>query len=441
MSTSKNKYIIDIMVVGFALFSMFFGAGNVIFPPHLGLESGSQWVTGFASYFVADIGLAIMTMFALLRVGGTENVTGRIGKAASAVLMSAIILCIGPMVAIPRTAATTFELGVSPIMGISGTTAAAIFSVIFFALIIALSIKESAVIDIVGKILTPMLLVGLAVLIIVGIVNPLGSIADAAKVDNVAVTGIKAGYQTMDVLAAMAFGIIILKSAESKGYTEKKAKARMVFTAALVAGVLLFAVYFGLTYLGASVSEIYGAEIDRSALMVLIVDSLLGRAGTVIFGVVVGLACITTAIALVSSSASFFAKLFNNKISYKAIVIIICVFSAVASNLGIEKIVALAGPVLDIVYPPALVLIIISAFIPNAHETESIAATVGALIISVLTTMSASGVNLDALRLDYLPLSGLGLAWLVPAAVLGIAAFVCRIAVSALKRDAAASQI
>lgn len=313
------------------------------------MEAGSQWLTGFSAYFIADIGLAMMGMFALLRVGSSEKVLERAGKVPAEILMCAIILCIGPMVAIPRTSASTYEMAIAP--NLSGVSPV-VFSVVFFAVILALCIKESAVVDIVGKVLTPLLLVGLFAIIIKGVITPLGDIAPLAQIDNVAVTGIKAGYQTMDALAALPFGIIVLQSVTAKGYQRGQSQLRVVGGAALLAGVLLLAVYMGLAYLGATVSAQYTSSIGRAALIMAIVEALMGKTGMVIFGVVVGLACVTTAIALTSSAAAYFTELCRGKISYKVFVTVICVFSAVVSNLGLDRIVAVAAPVLDIVYPP-----------------------------------------------------------------------------------------
>ena len=142
----------DMVVVGFALFSMFFGAGNTVFPPYIGMESGDQWFAGFLMFFIGDCGLALMGCFALLRMGSTEAVFNRIGKTVGTVLVAICLLCVGPFIAVPRTAATTYELGIAP--NISGIPTA-LFSVIFFAIVLALTIKETAVVDIVGKILTP----------------------------------------------------------------------------------------------------------------------------------------------------------------------------------------------------------------------------------------------------------------------------------------------
>ena len=214
MTMQKKKTTVrDVIVIGFALFSMFFGAGNVVFPPYLGLEAGPEWLTGFTTYFIADIGLALVGLFALLRVGSSEAVLNRVGRVPAEILMCAIILCIGPMVAIPRTSASTYEMAIAP--NISGVSPI-LFSAIFFALILALCIKESAVVDIVGKILTPLLLLGLFAIIIKGVITPLGEPSALPQIANVAVTGIKAGYQTMDALAALPFGIIVLQSVTDK---------------------------------------------------------------------------------------------------------------------------------------------------------------------------------------------------------------------------------
>ena len=418
--SGKKKFGADSIVVGFALFSMFFGAGNVIFPPYLGFGAGTQWVNGFLFYFIADIGLALFALFTLLKVGGSENITGRIGSVASNILMSAIILCIGPMVAIPRTAATTFEMSVAPL--ISGVSPV-IFSVAFFIVVLLLSIRQSAVIDVVGKVLTPALLIGLLVLIIKGIISPLGSIVNP-HVDSsfVIVNGIKSGYQTMDVLAALAFGIIILKSAQEKGYSDGRESSKMIRTSAVIAGALLLIVYFGLTYLGATSASLFSLDISRAELVIGIVERLLGKVGLVIFAVVVALACMTTAVALVSSAASFFEKLTKGRLSYATLVIIICVFSAVISNLGLDRIVAVASPILDIVYPPTLVLIALSWFGDRLSRGVYRWAVIGALIASVLSTLSLYGVSVPIV--NTLPLASLGLGWIVPAAGFGIVAYV-----------------
>ena len=410
-----KRSLTDMFVIGFALFSMFFGAGNVIFPPYLGLSCGKQWFLGFACYYLADIGLALAALFAVLRSGSPEHMTRRIGKGPSTLLMSAIILCIGPMLAIPRTAATTYEMSLAPL--VSGFSPL-LFSVLFFAVILLLCLRESAVVDIVGKVLTPVLLIGLLVLIVKGVLAPIGPVPDRVLVDNVPVTGIEAGYQTMDVLAAVIFGIIILKSARDKGYTDPKAQARVVAGAGLVAGAALLVVYLGLTYLGVTTSRFFNLSVLRTFLVVSIVRNLMGNAGIVLFSIVVALACVTTAVALVSSAASYFSKLSGGRLRYTWLVVAICLFSAAAANLGLDQIVSIAAPILSIVYPPTLVLICLS-FFDRRIQSDWVyrMAALGALVFSLLETAASFG--LDIPLLSRMPLASLGFGWVVPAAVCG----------------------
>lgn len=414
-----RRKVTDMFVIGFALFSMFFGAGNVIFPPYLGLSCGREWFAGFAWYYLADIGLALAAIFAILRCGSSEKVCARLGPVPSKLLMCAIVLCIGPMLAIPRTAATTYEMALSPLT--SGFSPA-LFSVLFFALIAAICAKQSAVVDIVGKFLTPALLVGLLVLIVLGVADPIGPVPERVLVDSVAATGIEAGYQTMDVLAAILFGIIILKSAENKGYTDRKDQVKVIAGASLVAGIALLVVYLGLTYLGVTTSRFFGLDVQRTYLMVSIVRSLLGTPGVWLFSLIVALACITTAAALVSSAADYFSTLSGGKISYVKMVLIVCAFSAAAANFGLDTIVSIAAPILNIVYPPTLVVIFFSFF--EAHlpgHTAVRFAAAGALAVSVLTTLADYGAPFAFLT--GLPLSGMGFGWLIPSLLCGAVGF------------------
>lgn len=418
----KNIKLSHVITIGFALFSMFFGAGNVIFPPYLGLQSGTQWAGGFTAYFFADVLLALFALFALIREGSSERVLDRIGKTPAEILMTIIILCIGPMLAIPRTAATTYEMGISNLMP---QLPSWVFSIIFFAIILALSIKQSAVIDVIGKFLTPVLLVGLFALIIVGIVHPLGSIDAPPVVGSVVATGIQAGYQTMDVLAALVFGAVLIKSAAGKGYHGKKERMKVLTGSAVLAGVLLFLVYFGLAYLGATSVSLFSTDISRAELVISIVQLLLGKLGLIIFTVVVAFACVTTAVALVCSVSDHFAKLFKGKVPYQAFVIIFCVFSAVISNLGLDTIVSIAAPVLGLVYPPVLVLAIVTLLMPRLPNSVCISAVIGALITSILTLLDSFGLSMPWLQI--LPLSSVDMNWVLPALIFGLGGFLYRL--------------
>ena len=212
------KKTVDTLVVGFALFSMFFGAGNLLFPPYLGLISGEHWLTSFVGFALADVGLALLVIIAAAKVNGKfGNILIRSGKRLSVIIGAASVLCIGPLLAIPRTAATTYEMGIQPIFGTSGNIASIIVSVIFFGLTLFLTIRPTKVVDIVGKVLTPLLILSLIVLIILGIVNPIGDISPNVLIDkNLFAEGVSQGYLTMDALASGVFAGIIISAIASK---------------------------------------------------------------------------------------------------------------------------------------------------------------------------------------------------------------------------------
>ncbi|ALU15532.1 branched-chain amino acid transport system II carrier protein [Eubacterium sp. AM05-23] len=415
MSQRKDKWI-----VGLALFSMFFGAGNVIFPPYLGMTAASMWVPAFICYYIADIGLAMLAILAMLKCDSDiEGITCRIGRIPAVLLSTLVVLCVGPMLAIPRTAATTFEMGVSPIFpGVNPLVA----SIAFFVLIWVLCVKEASVVDIVGKFLTPALFIGLMIVIIKGIIDPLGPIAAEPKVSNIISSGIISGYQTMDVLAALIFGVIIVKTVKEKGYTEIKVKNAVIGGAGLVAGAGLLIVYFGLAHLGATASTMYGVDVSRSTLILEIIKNLLGNVGMVIFGIVVALACITTAVALVSSSGAYFSRLSKGRVSYKVIVTIVCVISPVIANIGLDEIIAISEPVLSIVYAPALTLIILT-IVGDKIKNDNVfkAAALGAFLISVLETAANHGLGFQFV--NYLPLHHFGFGWLLPTVICGVAGY------------------
>ena len=408
----------DIIVVGFALFAMFFGAGNLIFPPYLGVISGSSWITGFTGFILSDVGLALLAILAAAKCNGDINkVLGRSGKNLAIILGSAIMICLGPLVAIPRTSATTFEMGVQPLF--SGFSPI-LFSIIFFAATFILTIKPSKVVDIIGAYLTPALLVALALLIIKGIIIPIGEMSSTPLIENLFSEGIKQGYQTMDALGAVALSAVIITSLANKGYKDEEQKVKLTLKSGVVAAIGLVLVYGGLTYLGATVSTIYGIDVVRTKLIVEITASLLGTPGKVILAIIVALACLTTAIGLTSATAQFFEKITYGKLKYELVVTVVCVFSAVVSNFGVSTIIQFAAPILDIIYPATMVLVIMTLFgtkIKNDNAFKG--ATYTALLVSILTVANSMDI-VNVSFINELPFSTLGFNWIVPVLIGGI---------------------
>ncbi len=417
----------DSLVIGFALFAMFFGAGNLIFPPLLGVVSGTKWFTSFAAFLFADGGLALLGVIALTRTDGDmEALFTRAGRFIGVLIGSLMILCIGPFLAIPRTAATTYEIGIKPTIGTG--LSPIIFAIIFFAIVLVLTIKPSKVVDIVGAFLTPALLICLAVLIIKGVVSPLGQPLERTLVDNLAVNGINEGYQTMDAMASCIFAGIVISSIRQKGYTERKVMVKATIVAGIVAVIGMAFVYGGLTYLGATVSPIYDNTVERTALIVSITEGILGGTGKVILAIIVALACLTTAIGLSSSCGNYFSQLTKGKLKYEAIVVVVCVFSAVISNFGVDKIVDLAVPVLGMIYP-AVVAFIFLGILNDKIKNDNVfkCAIWVAVILGVLHTLPGikAFANVTALvnfaaTLDKLPGGNIGFFWAIPVLIAGI---------------------
>ncbi len=411
------------VVVGFALFSMFFGAGNIIIPPYVGLAAGQDWLTGFLCYYMADVGLALVAVFAMLRtesIDRVESIMYRLGKIPARIMMAVIVICIGPLLAMPRTCAMAYSMGVAPLVGASSVLAPVLFALLYFGATLFFAFRESALVDLVGRYLTPLLVLGLLLMIVMGIASPIGPLSETPQIPNVAWMGINAGYQTLDVLAIVVFGLIIVNAMKARGYHSPRLKFISVGLASLVAGFFLFIVYGGLCYMGATVSTLYPESMDKGQLVLAISNAIFGPVGATILSIVIGLACLTTAIALTGSSGTFFSTMTGGKLPYKHMAVLVCAFSAVVANFGLNNIIALAQPILTVVYPGVLVVILLSLFdkqIPNDNVFRFAAA--GAMLVSFCEVMGWYWPEIFAF-VGRLPFQDASLGWLVPAAVCGL---------------------
>lgn len=413
----NRKTFTDVIVVGFALFAMFFGAGNLIFPPSLGLLSGDKWIFSLIGFLLTGIGMPLLGIIAVSKSGGTiEQFAGKVSPTFAKILGTIIMLAIGPLLAIPRTGATTFEMGIKPILPNANPV---LVSIIFFAISLFFVVSPSKVIDSIGKILTPILLVTIGIIIFKGVTTPVGTLA-ATGITNPFSKGFTEGYQTMDALGSIVLTSIVIGGIISKGYTQHKQQMKLTILSGIVAAVGLLVVYGGLMYLGATASSTYPADIAKTDLIIGVTGQLLGTWGKAALGLTVGLACLTTAIGLTATAGEFFNKLSNNKISYRTIVIIITVFSAIVSNAGVETIINFAVPLLVTVYPVAIVLIVLSMF-DNFIKNRGVyvGAVFGALFVSLFDALAAVGINITSVKaiIGMLPLAEQGFYWLVPAVI------------------------
>lgn len=407
-----------VMLMGLALFATFFGAGNLIFPPYLGRSVGSSWLTGFAGFFIMDVGLATLGVLAVVmnQKGSIEGVVDKIGHVPGVICVTAIILCIGPGLCIPRTAATTYELGVKTLFPAVNHW---VFGAVFFAVVLALTIRPNKVVDIVGKFLTPVLLTVMLIMIIRGIVAPIGTPVHTASVIPLK-EGMLSGYQTMDGIGGMLMTLMLITAAKSYGYTDKKSISSLIAKAGIVSGVLLMLVYGGLTFLGATTSGSSAfSGLEQAPLLIAITNRLMGGAGVGILAVVVFLACLTTAIGLTSVAGSYFKELSRGKLKYSHLVVGMTIFSYFFSNAGLSRIISISAPILQLMYPTVLVLVVMAFF-----EKQ-----IGSRLTTGAAAYTALGYEVLALAVTFgapfgwvnnLPFAKFGLGWILPAVIGGV---------------------
>ena len=414
-----NKLFKDSLVVGFALFAMFFGAGNIIFPPSIGVTGGEDWLVGFLAYFFADIGLAVIGFIALLNSGNIDrydsSIFWRLGPWTSRIMAGLVVFAICYLAG-PRTAMVSYELGVVPVIGDS-SNGLLIYSAIYFFVAWLFCIRQNQILDYVGKFLTPALVIGLLALIIIGMVYPLGDPNVPAKIDNVWYSGLINGYQTMDSLGIVTSAVLISITLTHKGYDTPQSKTKAVIYASLVTGVLMFIVYGGLCYLGATVSSQYGLDFQHGQLLVSIFQRILGYPGAVVLGFVILLACLTTGLALAGILASYLTRVTNGRLKYNVMITLACFSFAMVANIGLENILKLAIPIILVLYPALLVMVVLSFWNHKIKNDNIFRISVGfAVIYAMLEILKGQG--LEAVNIiEILPLAEHGFGWLLPAGI------------------------
>ena len=418
----SRKKIIDIIICGFALFAIFFGAGNLIFPPYLGVISGNNWGIANIAFLLSDPLLPILGVIVTALLGGQATDLGkRVSKHFSIIIGAISIILIGPLFAVPRTGATTHEIFVQSFVPSAPQW---ITSLIFFGLTLYIAIHSHTVIDAIGKYLTPILLIILLLVFIAAVVQPNAGFQTTTS------TGLfsqsfKEGYQTMDALGAALMAGVVISDLTRRGYTEKKEQHQMMFGVGIVSFILLALVYSSLTYAGATVSTVYDSTIQRPALLIGLIEQLLGSFGKVAMGIAVSFACLTTSVGLITTCGHYFSTLTNGKLEYKKIVVVSVVISFLLSLLGVDALLQLAVPVLSAIYPMVIALIFLSIFDRYiVYNWTYTGAVVGAFFIGGiqaihLFSQMQGGNFLSELAAwtNTLPLNQFGFEWLVPAII------------------------
>ncbi len=408
----ESMKVKDVIISGFALFAIFFGAGNLILPPYMGLKAGQNWVWAWLGFALSGPGLTFLGMVAMAKNQGDTNLfAGKLGPKFSVILGSLIILSIGPLMSVPRTAATTFEISILPFFPNFNPI---LFSIIFFAITLFFTIKESKAIDLVGTYMTPVLLVILLIIIAKGIFTPISPTPIVGK--NQFSLGFLEGYHTMDSLSPMVLAGMIILNFKEKGINSKEALTKHTIYAEMIAATGLILVYSGLTYLGSKIFAVVPQGLERTELLNAIVHHFLGSWGNIALGLVVALACLTTSIGLITATGVFFNKVTEGKLKYQHIVIVGVLVSGVLSILGVEEIIKFSLPILISIYPIVIVLTLLNLFDKWIKSDLIYKTTVySTMIVSIVLGLEGAGLgNLFLVKLfSRLPLWESGFSWIL----------------------------
>ena len=434
----KHSYI----SIGLMLFALFFGAGNLIFPAFLGQNAGSNLSVAMIGFIIMGVGLPLLGVLVMGYSGAQDllDLSSRAGKGFGITFTTLLYLTIGPFFAIPRTGTTTFELGLSSFIAPENTVIAqAIFLAIFMGITLWLSLTPNKLVDRIGTIITPVLLVSMIILIIASLLNPMGSAqapTEAYSTNSLAFTnGLMEGYNTMDALASLVFGIIVINSVKLYGAKTEKQIFSNTTKAAVIAALLLALVYVFISNIGTTSVSVLGLQKTGAGVLTGATTFYFGNVGKILLFVIVFLACLTTSVGLVTACATYFVRLYD-KISYKTYVVGLSLFSFAVGNYGLAAIIKGAVPVLVLLYPLTMVLILLG-FTNNLFGGKKVVYASTALVTgayslytTIASTFKLSVPAVDNFLVKVLPIQG-DFSW-INFAVLG---FILGLVLSLVKKE------
>jgi len=416
---------IQVIIIGFMLFAMFLGAGNVIFAPVVGQEAGTNTAIAMAGFLITGVGLVILAIIALTKAGGTvEKLAGRVHPLFAVIFSVALFLALGPLYVIPRTTSVVYEIGVRQLLPSSTnhTIFLLLFSVIFIILTIYLSWETSKFVDRLGKLITPVFGLLLIILVAKSVFTPMGKIhepvagAGYETATGAFLSGFTQGYFTMDVLAAFVFGGIFIKSIDALGITSAKKVSSVFIKAGIVTLVGLILLQVSMAWIGASSVDAIGYKENGGELIALASKALFGQFGLYLIGVVIFLTGITTNVACLAAVAEYFARILP-AISYKKWLIVISAVSLVITNFGLSTILSMASPILMLLYPIAIALIILvfADKLFGGAQIVYICTIIGVSVIAILDALKDANIAVDSINstFAFVPLFANGAGWII----------------------------
>ena len=431
MKRSLNRK--ETVFVASMLFGMFFGAGNLIFPVSMGQLSGSTMWQAAAGFLITGVGLPLLGVAALgiSREDGLMGLSSRVGRRYGKFFTCILYLTIGPFFAIPRCATVAYTVGVERIIPDSMQTAVlAVFSLLFFAAVLFFSLRPGEILTWIGKVLNPLFLLFLGLLVIRALLSPMGSISGAAPEGAYAAgafyQGFLEGYNTMDALAGLAFGIIVVNVIRDLGVENPGDVAKNTVRSGILSSVLMAVIYVLVTVVGAQSRGVFPPSSNGGEALALIAGHYFGPAGAVILAAAVTLACLKTAVGLITSCGETFQKIFPKGPSYRKWAVLFSTLSFLIANLGLDAIVSWSKPVLLFLYPLAITLILLTLFgrlFGNDGRVYRWVTGFTAAAAAVDFINALPGQVLSALRLektaeavrDFLPFAENGFGWICPA--------------------------
>ncbi len=413
------------LAVSFMLFALFFGAGNLIFPPFLGQNAGNHTLTAMIGFLATAVILPVLGVIVVAKFDGLDRLGQKVDRRFAIVFTILIYLSIGPGLGIPRAASVPFEMAVAPYLpeGTNLVLWRVIYSFVFFLLACWLCLNPTKLVNRIGHVLTPLTLFFLCLLFFTFLFRGNVQIADAqaAYADGAFLQGFTDGYQTMDTIAALNFGLVIATTLHDFGITDKKGVIHHTVLAGIFAGSILALVYVMLTYMGMCSSGVYAIQENGAWTLRCIVHQIFGGPGAILLATTFTLACLTTCVGLINSISKYFSTLFS-KVSYRQWVCIIVAFSFLVCNMGLTAILSISMPVLNAIYPVSIVLIVLgltdSLWKGNRLVYPMVVA--GTSVISVLYALDTAKVPLGKFSTlcSKLPLYEEGFCWVSVAAVM-----------------------
>ena len=432
----KTLSLSECILVGSMLFGMFFGAGNLIFPVHMGQEAGANIFAANIGFMLTAIGLPFLGVIAmgLSRCGGLFDLASRVGVPYAHFMTVLLYLTIGPMFALPRTGAVSFEIGLAgQLADETKTIALVVFTAIFFIIALLFSLKPGKIITWIGKFLNPLFLVFLAILLITALLYPMGDPSAAAVQHSYAdgdafSKGLTEGYNTMDALASLAFGVIVIHSLRGLGLQKPSDIALGTLKAGIVVVILMGVIYTFLSYLGAASLGALSLSDNGGIALAQISTYYFGSFGHIILAVTVTVACLKTAIGLITACSTTFSEMYPHSLSYKQYAYVITIVSFLISNVGLTSIIYLAVPILMLLYPLAITLILLTFISAAFGHSRTLYVTTTALTMlaacgDMLNALPDSLKNTDSVSSllqiyqQTLPLFDIGMGWVIPALI------------------------